>query len=98
MRVLGKELGADVVVENGHGLAPLHLAARDGHIEAIRVLVRELGVDVDSEDSNNMTPLHYAAEYGHRGCLVRSSALMLVLRVVVVSLLSTSPPPMATMW
>lgn len=42
----------------------LHIAALEGHVEAIQFLV-SVGADVDATDREGWTPLHFAAEGGH---------------------------------
>ncbi|XP_077978784.1 uncharacterized protein LOC144434204 [Glandiceps talaboti] len=45
-------------------VTPLHLAARNAHIEAIKVLVREGGASVSAEDDRQQTPVHSAVLSG----------------------------------
>ncbi|XP_077978791.1 uncharacterized protein LOC144434212 [Glandiceps talaboti] len=45
-------------------VTPLHLAARNAHIEAIKVLVREGGALVSAEDDRQQTPVHMAVLSG----------------------------------
>ena len=63
IRVLVKDLGADVDSKDKDALTPLHCAAERGCHEAVRVLGVELGANVTF--SSCRTPLHLAAEYGH---------------------------------
>ena len=58
------EYGADVFSAGG-GMHPLHTAAEEGEIEAVRQLL-SLGADVNVTDGNGRTPLSYAAEEGKR--------------------------------
>ncbi|PAA47279.1 hypothetical protein BOX15_Mlig016808g2 [Macrostomum lignano] len=46
---------------------PLHLACRDGHLEAARLLLEALGSPslIGHPDKSNMTPLHTAVMRGH---------------------------------
>lgn len=64
--LLGKQLGADVNATDNNEWTPLHLAAQNGHVEAVYFLGEELGADVNAKDRNERTPLHLAAKYGHR--------------------------------
>ena len=61
VRVLVKELGADVNVRNCLGGTPLLYVARNGHTGITRTLVKELGADVNAKVSDRNTPLHFAA-------------------------------------
>ena len=42
------------------GFAPIHAAARKGHVDVLRLLL-EHGADVDSQTVHKQTPLHWAA-------------------------------------
>ena len=45
---------------------PLHIAARNGQVEAVKELLKEeYGVDVDNKNEDERTPCHLAARYGH---------------------------------
>ena len=53
----------------GGGIAPIYIAAREGHVEIIRLLL-DKGVDVNKKVSaigciNGYTPLHFAVASGH---------------------------------
>ena len=43
---------------------PMHLAAKHGHLEAIRAL-KEAGADVAAKNDDGATPMHLAASNGH---------------------------------
>ena len=43
---------------------PLHVAAKQGHMEVIQCLI-QCGADVNVKDNDDWTPLHYAYENGH---------------------------------
>ena len=43
---------------------PLHLAAREGHIEVVSFLI-EAGAEINTKNENYITPLHIAAANGH---------------------------------
>ena len=58
------EEGADVEALGDEGDRPLHLAAREGHLEEVRVLV-EAGANVEAELAGGERPLHLAAQGGH---------------------------------
>ena len=47
------------------GTTPLHLAAKNGHLEVVRLLI-EAGVDINKARTNDgATPLHIATQKGH---------------------------------
>ncbi len=54
------ELRADVNVQDDEGWTPLHVAARDGHVDVCRMLI-EAGAPVDAQVDDGWTPLHFAA-------------------------------------
>jgi ankyrin repeat protein len=57
--------GADVDEPWGEfGWAPLHYAARCGHVDVIKVLM-ELGADKEPLTTDGATPLNHAAQHGH---------------------------------
>jgi ankyrin repeat protein len=58
------ELGADKAAQAADGGTALHVAARYGHVEAIRVLVEELCMDKEATMANRVTPMHVAAGNG----------------------------------
>jgi len=47
------------MIKDNAGMSPLHLAARDGHPDAIPVLL-EAGADTTLQDSEGKTPWNYA--------------------------------------
>ena len=49
---------------DGSGATPLHYAARNGYLEAVKWLVKEAGAKVDSKDNLGRTPLIRAVYYG----------------------------------
>ncbi|MDO9542595.1 MAG: ankyrin repeat domain-containing protein [Kiritimatiellia bacterium] len=62
--------GADVsVMGRKYGvlrLAPLHLAAEEGHDEMVKFLLSQCAdVNAPTEGANRITPLHFAAAKGH---------------------------------
>ena len=48
-----------------HGETPLHVAARNGQLKAIRCLATELGADVRAKDRWGRAAAHFAAWEGH---------------------------------
>eukprot|EP00762_Andalucia_godoyi_P001310 ANDGO_04753.mRNA.1 Putative ankyrin repeat protein RF_0381 len=63
IRVLVLEHNADVNAETKSGSTALHLAARKGHVAAVRLLV-SLGANVRSRDANGETAVHWACALG----------------------------------
>ena len=47
------------MIKDNAGMSPMHLAARDGHPDAISVLL-EAGVDTTLQDNEGKTPWNYA--------------------------------------
>ncbi|XP_037328840.1 cyclin-dependent kinase 4 inhibitor D [Pungitius pungitius] len=60
------EKGADPNVQDKHGIAPVHDAARTGFPDTVRVLV-EYGASVNLPDQSGALPIHIAIREGHRG-------------------------------
>jgi ankyrin repeat protein len=74
VRLLVKELGADVNLAMDSSATPLYIAAEVGHVAVVVCLVEELGADVDQTTNDGATPLLIAAESGHLAvvrCLVK---------------------------
>ena len=71
--------GADFDAKSSQsGITPIHIAARDGHIDMLLCLIRH-GADVDSRDCRQWTPLHHGAEHAHSdvlGLLLENGALV----------------------
>lgn len=51
---------------DGDGMTLLHLASREGHLEAVRMLI-EAGVTLEQQDRNGRTPLHLACIMAMKG-------------------------------
>ncbi|PRW58881.1 ankyrin repeat [Chlorella sorokiniana] len=56
----------DTDVFNGEGVAPLHLAARGGHMGAVAFLLQRKSF-VDMQDFDGNSALHHAVREGHQG-------------------------------
>ncbi len=57
--------GIDVNIKHKHhGYTPLHLASKNGHLDAMKVLL-ENGGDANARSYSGHTPLHLAARHGH---------------------------------
>ncbi|XP_069024007.1 cyclin-dependent kinase 4 inhibitor D [Embiotoca jacksoni] len=59
------EKGADPNVQDSHGIAPVHDAARTGFLDTLQVLV-EYGASVNIPDHSGTLPIHIAIRGGHR--------------------------------
>ncbi|KAF8639626.1 hypothetical protein AX17_000891 [Amanita inopinata Kibby_2008] len=53
---------------NANGEYPMHLAAREGHVETCRLLLGKDGWDMPDK-YYEWTPLFHSARYGHRDCV-----------------------------
>jgi ankyrin repeat protein len=49
------------------GIAPLHVAAADGHLETIKLLV-QYGANINIQDAESCSPLEFALRGGHFDC------------------------------
>ncbi|XP_023128546.1 cyclin-dependent kinase 4 inhibitor D [Amphiprion ocellaris] len=58
------EKGAEPNVQDKHGIAPIHDAARTGFLDTLQVLV-EYGASVNIPDQNGTLPIHIAIQEGH---------------------------------
>ena len=58
--------GVDCKMADSYGHTALHLAAREGHIHALRMLITRC--DVDTQNQHGRTPLHMSAIKGHDLC------------------------------
>ena len=47
------------------GTIPLHLAAENGHTEAVSILISKSAAQLNAKDNLGRTPLHMAAANGH---------------------------------
>ncbi|XP_045668925.1 ankyrin repeat domain-containing protein 16 [Ursus americanus] len=69
LRFLVSELGADVDARAAPSLlAPLHFAAKEGHVSTVQVLL-SLGADINSKDERNRSALHLACAGQHTACV-----------------------------
>lgn len=69
LRFLVSELGADVDARTEPTrLAPLHFAAKEGHVSTIQVLL-SLGADINSKDERDRSALHLACAGQHAACV-----------------------------
>ena len=53
---------SNIYIRANDGLAPVHAAAQEGHLECLKFLLSHMGPDILSADS--ATPGHYAASQG----------------------------------
>ena len=49
------------------GIAPMHVAAAEGHLETIRLLV-QYGANINIQDAEGCSPLEFALRGGHFDC------------------------------
>ncbi|XP_024914400.1 cyclin-dependent kinase 4 inhibitor D isoform X2 [Cynoglossus semilaevis] len=59
------EKGAQPNIQDRHGIAPVHDAARTGFLDTVGVLV-EYGASVNIPDQSGALPIHIAIREGHR--------------------------------
>ncbi|XP_060950262.1 cyclin-dependent kinase 4 inhibitor D [Limanda limanda] len=59
------EKGAEPNVQDRHGIAPVHDAARTGFLDTVLALV-EHGASVNIPDQSGTLPIHIAIRQGHR--------------------------------
>lgn len=59
------EHGANPNLQDRHGIAPVHDAARTGFLDTLQVLV-EFGASVNTPDKSGALPIHLAIREGHR--------------------------------
>lgn len=58
-------VGADIHAVDAQGRGALHLAVRDGHMDAVRYLCETLTLDIEAQDKNGNTPLLTAFDAAH---------------------------------
>lgn len=64
------QTGASLDIQHSRGLAPLHVAAKYGHLEIVQALI-EAGASLDvKKQPSDWTPLHCAAWRNHLGCVL----------------------------
>ncbi|MDR0288956.1 MAG: ankyrin repeat domain-containing protein [Rickettsiales bacterium] len=61
--------GADVNTEDNYGITPLHLAAQNGHKNAIGTLLKAKRINVNAKDQYGKTPLHLATAKNHNDAI-----------------------------
>ena len=67
VQALHRQAQADLNLPDNGGLAPLHIAARNGHLPVLHTLL-SLGADPSQLDNIQWTPLHWALKNGHDDC------------------------------
>jgi ankyrin repeat protein len=70
VRILVKELGADVNQATIDGCTPLYVAAQLGHLSVVQCLIKELGANVNQAAYNGATPLMAASQNKHMEVVV----------------------------
>ena len=58
----GSDVGLALDLRTSNGLAPLHLAAKHGHLEIVNLLLKEFSVPVDATAKGGRTPLMLAVK------------------------------------
>ncbi|XP_074640665.1 uncharacterized protein LOC141898582 isoform X2 [Tubulanus polymorphus] len=61
------EHNADPDVVNEDGVAPVHQAASEGHVQCLKVLI-EIGAKIDVVDNRNHRPIDLAKLWSHKKC------------------------------
>jgi len=56
--------GASLNQADNDGVTPMHVSAKQGHVDVVRYLISSLG-SVNAADESGLTPLHLAAQQGH---------------------------------
>jgi ankyrin repeat protein len=51
------------------GQAPIHFAAKGGHVECLRQLIAKQSAVIDSKGQFQQTPLHLAVKHNHFDCV-----------------------------
>lgn len=57
--------GGDLWSKNYADEMPLHLAAREGHVESINFILEQISVPIDIKTIDGWTPFHYAVNNGY---------------------------------
>ena len=65
MEILKSNLNFDPFITDDNGRIPLHLAAQEGHLQAVEFFVEQQKCDPSHMDKRKVTPLYYAASRGH---------------------------------
>jgi ankyrin repeat protein len=58
-------MAVDIKAKTADRATPLHLAAANGQVEAVKTLVQQLSADMEARGADGRTPRHLAAARGH---------------------------------
>ena len=85
-------VGADRFAQDCNGLAPIHCAARNGHLEIIKLILESdgyLSEDFDMKTYDGWTMLHFACRDGHSALF---DYLMLIVKTTLDSVMMRMAP------
>lgn len=86
--------GVNINIQNNWGYTPLHLAARNGHIELVKFLTQNPEININAISNYNTTPLHQAAFMNHHSIVLH----LLSTPGIDVNIKKTDPELTVSSW